>query len=78
MLPLRNEGHREPRKRRPERSASEKTWTVGASARLAATGHGTGLGEKADGDDSSTFAQRRSRLWAVMACRAGGAGAGKP
>lgn len=28
-------------------------------------------GGKADGDDSSTFSQRRSWLWAVMACRAG-------
>ena len=30
MLPLRNEGHREPRKRKPERGASrEGHWTVG-------------------------------------------------
>ena len=32
-------------------------------------------GGKADGDDSSTFSQRRSQLWTVMVCRAGAAGA---
>lgn len=76
MLPLRNEGHREPRKRRPERGASREKgpgpWVI---SQVGSHRSWDRTGEKADGDDSSTFAQRRSRLWAVMACRAGGAGA---
>ena len=76
MLPLRNEGHREPRKRKPERGASRDKgpgpWVISQVGSHKSWGR---TGEKADGDDSSTFSQRRSQLWAVMAPRAGGAGA---
>lgn len=47
MLPLRNEGHRELRKRKPERGAFQRrALDRGSSARLAATSHGAGLGER--------------------------------
>ena len=76
MLPLRNEGPREPRKRKPERGASREKgpgpWVISQVGSHKSWGR---TGEKADGDDSGTFSQRRSRLWAVMAPRAGGAGA---